>query len=160
MKSKIVLQNNKLRAKMKNLIFIILFIPLETLCFSQLSGPTPVLGGSTQMYTYSGAPVTNPYWRCTGGSVTSYNGYQSANITWNTTSTSGSVTLFSNYGSTLVQHLTFQFLILPQPMQLLILHRLLLLPTGVQLQVQPHTGSMFRSQVVSQALSQDTTTLL
>ncbi|NMC37147.1 MAG: hypothetical protein GYA41_02355 [Bacteroidales bacterium] len=87
---------------MKNLIFIILFIPLETLCFSQLSGPTPVLGGSTQMYTYSGAPVTNPYWRCTGGSVTSYNGYQSANITWNTTSTSGSVTLFSNYGSTLV----------------------------------------------------------
>jgi len=102
MKSKIVLQNNKLRAKMKNLIFIILFIPLETLCFSQLSGPTPVLGGSTQMYTYSGAPVTNPYWRCTGGSVTSYNGYQSANITWNTTSTSGSVTLFSNYGSTLV----------------------------------------------------------
>jgi RHS repeat-associated protein len=87
---------------MKTLLFSIFFTLSAVMCYSQISGPSPVLGGSVKTYTYSGSPVTNPYWRCSGGSVTSYNGYYSATITWNTTSTDGSVSLFSNYGSTLV----------------------------------------------------------
>jgi len=94
---------------------IIITIVALTLCISvypqTVDGPSPVMGGSTQMYTYSGPSINNPVWLCNNCTIVeSYGIYVS--VTWgNNSNTQGSIAMLD--GSTFVASKTVSLLVAP-----------------------------------------------
>lgn len=94
---------------------IIITITVLTLCISVypqiVDGPSPIMGGSTHMYTYSGGTINDPVWQCSNCTIVSSYGL-SVNVTWgNNNNTQGSIAIFD--GSTFVASKTVSLLVAP-----------------------------------------------
>jgi RHS repeat-associated protein len=92
---------------MKRLISLFLLALACIGTYATISGPSLVLSGSTYTYTYSGSPVPNYVWQCSGGTITTASS-NSVTITWGSSSTVGTIALLNGtiqvdgYGSTIV----------------------------------------------------------
>ena len=79
---------------MKKLLISIIATILGTTAYSQtVDGPSPVMGGSTQMYTYSGPSIYDPVWQCSNCTIVSSYGL-SVSVTWGTTAIHRDPSLF------------------------------------------------------------------
>ena len=78
---------------MKIRIVIGLFQFIVLAAVAQLTGPTLIDAGSTQVYTWNGAALSSPSWQVSNGTKISQTS-NTATITWNSAATSGGLVLF------------------------------------------------------------------
>ena len=83
---------------MKSLFAILFLLSFYLNGFTQeITGPQDVPGGGASQTYYCQSGLSEPYWSCSGGQVTSNNGSYSATVVWGTSQSTGTLTLYSNY---------------------------------------------------------------